>query len=291
MVRPENDKWLDEALTDIIGSEETPTDFEQWKQNHPQAVEMLTSRAGGEAHASPGLRKTRRIIMKSSITRAAAAAAFITVVALGLFEFIGTDSTSGVVWAEVAQKIQASRGSASRVTTSSPNNPEKCTLYRRSPTHYRADWYTGDVLTRTICVNLEAKTKLWLAHDKKVWIREELSEQDAQTIRNEWMTPENYVKRFLSGGYRQVGQRRIEGALCEGVEVTDAAVFEVNGPARGELWVSVETGYPVLVRVEMTGGEDGQQRQVVTVDQLRWDAEYDESEFEVEIPPDYELME
>jgi hypothetical protein len=45
--------------------------------------------------------------------------------------------------------------------------------------------------------------------------------------------------------------------LCEGVEVTDAAVFEVNGPARGE---------------------------------LRWDAEYDESEFEVEIPPDYEQM-
>jgi len=150
--------------------------------------------------------------------------------------------------------------------------------------------YTGDVLKRTICVDLEAKTRLLLAHDAKVWFREELSEQDEQTIRDEWTTPENYVKRFLSGGYRELGQRRIEGALCEGIEVTDAAVFQVNGPVRGELWVSVETGYPVLVRVEMTGGEDGQQRQVVTVDQLRWNPENDESEFEVKIPPDYEQM-
>ena len=232
----------------------------------------------------------RRIIMKNPITKLAAAAVIIVLVVLGLFEFIDTGNTSGVVWAEVAKKVQASRGSASRVTTSSPGNPENCTLSRHSPTGYRADMYVGDVLKRTICVDLEAKTKLLLAHDAKVWFREDLSEQDEQTIRDEWMTPENYVKRFFSVGYRELGQKRIEGTLCEGVEVTDAAVFEVNGPARGELWVSVETGYPVLVRVETTGGEDGQQRQVVTVDQLRWDAEYDESEFEVEIPPDYEQM-
>ena len=235
--------------------------------------------------------KIRRTIMKSPITKLAVAATVMVVIVLGLFEFIGDGNTSGVVWADVARKVQASRGGASRVTGSSPGNPEKCTLYRRSPTHYRADMYEGGVLKSTICADLEAKTKLWLAHDKKVWIREELSEQDAQSIRNEWMTPENYVKRFLSGGYRQLGQRRIEGVLCEGVEVTDAAVFEAKGPIRGELWVSVETGYPVLVRVEMTGGEDGQQRQVGVMDQLRWDAEYDESEFEVEIPSDYRFME
>ena len=228
--------------------------------------------------------------MKNQITKLAVAAAVIAVVGLGILAFIGTGSKSGVVWAEIVQKVEASRGGGSRITISIPGNPEKCTLFRRSLTHYRADLYTGDVLKRTIYVDLEAKTRLLLAHDAKVWFREELSEQDEQTIRNEWMTPENYVKRFLSGGYRELGQRRIEGVLCEGVEVTDAAVLEVNGPVRGELWVSVETGYPVLVRVEMTGGEDGQQRQVVTVDQLRWDAEYDESEFEVEIPPDYRPM-
>jgi CheY-like chemotaxis protein len=44
MNHPENDKWLDEALSETIGSEKSRTDFEEWKQRHPEAVEMLTSR-------------------------------------------------------------------------------------------------------------------------------------------------------------------------------------------------------------------------------------------------------
>jgi hypothetical protein len=44
MKRPENDKWLDEALSETIGSEKSRTDFEEWKQRHPEAVEMLTAR-------------------------------------------------------------------------------------------------------------------------------------------------------------------------------------------------------------------------------------------------------
>ena len=44
MKSPENDKWLNGALKEVIGSERTRTDFEQWKQKHPDAVEMLTSR-------------------------------------------------------------------------------------------------------------------------------------------------------------------------------------------------------------------------------------------------------
>jgi hypothetical protein len=44
MNHTENDKWLDEALSDSIGSEKPETDFEEWKQKHPKAVEMLTSR-------------------------------------------------------------------------------------------------------------------------------------------------------------------------------------------------------------------------------------------------------
>ena len=48
---------------------------------------------------------TRRRIMKSPITRIAAAALIIIAVTLGLFEFIGTGPTSGVVWADFKQLI------------------------------------------------------------------------------------------------------------------------------------------------------------------------------------------
>lgn len=84
MKRPENDKWLDEELTNIIGSKKTRTDFEQWKTNHPQAVEMLTSRASRGRSASKSPLSIRNIIMKSPMTKLAAAAVIIVAVVLSI---------------------------------------------------------------------------------------------------------------------------------------------------------------------------------------------------------------
>ena len=94
MERPENNKWLDEALTETIGSEKPRTDFEQWKQKHPDAVKMLTSRAGKEALVSPPRLKTRRMIMTSTITKLAAAAVIAIAAVAGIYEFNNTDNSS-----------------------------------------------------------------------------------------------------------------------------------------------------------------------------------------------------
>ena len=94
MERPENNKWLDEALTETIGSEKPRTDFEQWKQQHPDAVNMLTSRAGKEASVSPAPLKTRRIIMTSTIIKLAAAAVIAIAAIAGIYQFNDTDKSS-----------------------------------------------------------------------------------------------------------------------------------------------------------------------------------------------------
>ena len=94
MERPENNKWLDEALTETIGSEKPRTDFEQWKQQHPDAVNMLTSRAGKEATVSPPRFKTRRIIMTSTITKLAAAAVIAIAAIAGIYQLNDTDKNS-----------------------------------------------------------------------------------------------------------------------------------------------------------------------------------------------------
>jgi ferric-dicitrate binding protein FerR (iron transport regulator) len=86
MERPENNKWLDEALTETIGSEKPRTDFEQWKKQHPDAVNMLTLRAGKKATASPAPLKTRRIIMTSTITKLAAAAVIAIAAVTGIYQ-------------------------------------------------------------------------------------------------------------------------------------------------------------------------------------------------------------
>ena len=125
MKRPENDKWLDEALIDIIGSEETRTDFEQWKKLHPQAVQMLTSRAGRQA-ASPSPLTTSRIIMNSPITKLAAAAVIFVAAALSLHFW----ATSGTTAYAIEQTIQASHNvqylHVKSFMVSIPDEPIEC---------------------------------------------------------------------------------------------------------------------------------------------------------------------
>ncbi|MHC4745205.1 MAG: hypothetical protein ACYS8Z_25090, partial [Planctomycetota bacterium] len=102
MKRSEDNNWLDEALTEAIGSERSTTDFDKWKKDHPQAVEMLTSRAKASPQASKRPLRIRSIIMRSRNLRYAAAAAVIVIAtALGLNTFLG----GTVGFAEVAEHI------------------------------------------------------------------------------------------------------------------------------------------------------------------------------------------
>jgi hypothetical protein len=80
----ENENWLDEALTKAVGCEKSQPDFEKWKQDHPEAVEMLTSRARREPAAFVRPLRLRRIIMYKTITKLAAAAIIIIGVTFGL---------------------------------------------------------------------------------------------------------------------------------------------------------------------------------------------------------------
>lgn len=82
---------------------------------------------------APGQQSIRRTIMKSPFVKSAAAAVIIALVVMGLFEFTGTDSTSGVVWAEVVRKVGASRGLIVRSTDIAPFRPMKMTIQSHTP--------------------------------------------------------------------------------------------------------------------------------------------------------------
>ncbi len=105
MKRPENDKWLDDALAEVIGSKKSRTDFEEWKQKHPAAVEMLTSRTDKEASAWPGPLTIRRTIMKSPVIKLAAAAVIIVAVLAGIHNFGGSIDPASVAWGNVISSV------------------------------------------------------------------------------------------------------------------------------------------------------------------------------------------
>ena len=224
--------------------------------------------------------------MKSSITKLAAAAVIITAITLGLFEFIGTGSSSGVVWAQVARNVEASpgviwrlRGTGSRDPNDDWPNGYKITW--RSASITRTDNYRGGQIYRTIYLNYDAKTVIWVAHDAKKYNKEAMSDeqvQRAQADKERWTDPRSLLKLCLSLEHHALGQRTIDGMLCEGIEAT--------GPdgSTGRVWVGVETGYPVLVEIEGVDGSTG------TMDQFRWNVDLSAEGVEPEIPADYESL-
>ena len=238
--------------------------------------------------------------MKSPIIKLAAAAVIIALVVLGLFEFIGTENTSGVVWAEVARKVEASRGSVVRCRESFPSNEEDYTMKYHSPTHSRTDSYKGGQITHTYyndnsgsdtvtLTGVYHKHKHYISHTYPKSKNEFLLEQH-----DDWINPRYLVQTILSCEHRKLGQKTIEGVLCEGIETTDPAVM---GPLPGpvdrlevemRLWVNVETQYPVMFEWKVNAEAEGQVIANESVmDQFQWDVELDPSFLEPNIPPDY----
>jgi outer membrane lipoprotein-sorting protein len=107
------------------------------------------------------------------------------------------------------------------------------------------------------------------------------------------MNPRSIVADFLAGEYRKLGRRAIEGVEAEGIEVTKipnaVSNFEVDSEI-AQLWVSIETGYPVMLE-STTIGKGGKIRIEMTIDQFQWDVEFDPGQFKADIPPDFTLIE
>jgi hypothetical protein len=238
---------------------------------------------------------TWRKIMKSHITKLAAAAVVIAAVVLGLFEFLGGKNPSGVVWAEVAQKVEASRGVIyrNRATRSGRPADSDYSIIYLSDTKSRHDSYKGEEIIRTTYCDFNTKTVAFIAHDTKKYMQDTMSEETLREQHGAWASPKRWITEFLSRDYRKLGQKTIDGVLCEGLETTDTtfgvATFEVDSML-ARVWVSVETGYPVMLEGEVTGGGNDKIHIKGVLDQFQWDVELDSSIFEPNIPTDYKQM-
>jgi outer membrane lipoprotein-sorting protein len=236
--------------------------------------------------------------MKSPIVKLAAAAVIIAVVVLGLFEFVKTENKSGVVWADVAKKVEASRGLILRCreTSSFLSNEDDYSIKYFSPTHSRTDTYKGGQITQTYYKDLETKTSTFVNHTHKHYMSRTFtpSEQGFLEKHADWMNAKYLVETILSCEHRIVGQKTIEGVLCEGIETTDPGVL---GPLPGpvsrldvemRLWVDAKTEYPALFEAKIHAEAEGKTMSSECVmDQFQWDVELEPNLFEPNIPPDY----
>ena len=109
-----------------------------------------------------------------------------------------------------------------------------------------------------------------------------------------WTNPQGLINRGLTREHHKLGQKTIDGVLCEGIETNDAGDDVFKFPLKsfsGRLWVSVEAGYPVLLELEVIGGDDGNIHHTTTLDQFQWNVDLSPEDVEPEIPADYRPLE
>jgi hypothetical protein len=232
----------------------------------------------------------RRMIMKNSMVKLGVAAVIVAVIGIGIVEFLGTGGTSGVVWAEVAKNVEASRGVTWRVRPTGsrdPNDdwPTGYTITWRSPAVTRMDWYRHGQIRRTVYTNLDAKTRIWVAHDARKYDKGTMSDEQVQKVRADkerWTDPQGLLNLCLSVEHHALGEKTIDGVLCEGIEGT--------GPdgSTGRIWVAVQTGYPVLGEIESVDAANV--RHTATADQFRWNVDLSAEGIEPQIPAGYEPL-
>lgn len=234
--------------------------------------------------------------MKSPIMRLATAAVVIAGITLGLFEFIGVDSTSDV-WADVVRRVKASRGLIVRCTETSSFVPDEggYAIKYFCPTHSRTDSYKDGSITRSSYSDFETRTFTGLYHTRKHCLIATIGTGiDGFLEKHEdWMNPGYMVETILSCEHTKLEQRIIEGVLCEGIETTDPAFLgpmpEVDRlEAQLRLWVNAETKFPVLFEWKVNAEAEGEAiSSECVMDQFQWDVDLEPSVFEPNIPPDY----
>jgi len=206
----------------------------------------------------------------------------------GVHQFGGSIDGISVVWAEVARKVQASRGVIyrSRTIRSWRSDKPDYTMNYLSNTQSRLDSYKGDQIIKTIYDDFNTKTVILVDHGHKSYVRMTVEQMEQDDF---WRDPKSLVQRFLSHEHRELGQKTIDGVLCEGIETTDPTFFGADSlldSLMAQIWVSVKTGYPVQFEVEVVRN-NGEIRIADVADQFQWDVELDESMFEPDIPADY----
>lgn len=251
---------------------------------------------GAPARAWPSTRST---IMRSPFVRLASAAIIIGAVVLGLFEFRSTGIKSGVVWAQVAQKVQASRGVTLRCTETTSFEPDDggYSLKYFCPTNSRTDCYVGGRIVTTRYMDLKTMTYTAVWHTRKSFLSRQITQRMEGFLEKEedWLNPRYLVQTILSAEHRDLGQKTIDGVLCEGLETTDPRSMgtmpkEVTRlEVQMRLWVDVATQYPVRFESKLRAEAEGKELSSEGVmDQFRWDVDLDPRIFEPNIPSGYE---
>ena len=249
---------------------------------------LAESKKTGSVQTEPNI---WRIIMKSKISKLAAAAVIIIAVFLGLNIF---RESGGVAWAEVLSNVQKVQTYINRmkmtVQSSEGTNDAEMTFYRSTEYGTRRDSYVKGELLSKLYIPAKGNKGVELIPSAKKYVEAVFTDEQIKEIA-EKNDPRAIVKEFMCcNQYKKIGRQTIDGIEVEGIEVDNegfgATLFEKG---KGRLWVAVDTDLPILIELEGTSAAGAVQISM-TIDSFDWNPGLQAEDFVPVIPSDYTLM-
>ncbi len=245
-------------IKELIGKSDITTDSRADRKILGDALESMGQLKRKE---SAGTRPNIwRNIMRNPMTKLAAAAAVIAVLlAFDPFNFINTGS---VAWGKVARQVEQIETFMFGLTikVSDPNTEDaadqttaRWIIYLSEKYGFRMDiWANEDVVSWYVAP--DANEMIMAVRNEKELIKWPLPADRRDRMPEEYEDPREYISRFMSRPYRELGRSVIDGIQVEGIEVDDPPTDDQQQleNAVGRLWVDTETQLPVRIEIEGT---------------------------------------
>ena len=256
-------------------------------------------------------RQTRRhfvleLIMKSQITKLAAAAAIVVAVLIGL-NIIG-NGKHGVAWAELVEHVEKIKTVVYQMKMTMkglPGIPEGQAIDIDMKAKMAYDYgfridsrtYVGkEITTNSYILFEEGPDKgaiITVIPEEKKYIKMKLTEELLAKMEKDNGDPRTMLKEMMKYKYTPLGRDTINGIKVEGIEVTDPNMALQGGGMFDEftaqLWCNVETDLPVLMTIKGSA-KNGEVVMDMVMDSFEWDVPIDTTELQPNIPADYELL-
>ena len=242
---------------------------------------------------------TRRIIMKSPITKLAAAAVIIIAVIFAINHFVGPVNVTGVALADVLERIEQAHAymytMKMKMTLAGDMMPglQETTIVATVSNEYgvRWDWdsadpNTGEKVSQHIYVVPEQKIVVTIIPEKKQYIRMEFDDQLLAKMKQQNNDPREMIKQIMGCKYTELGRSVIDGVEVEGWRTTDpAALGGATADVELTLWVDVKNWLPFRSEMDMKMGD--KMRVTGATYDFRWNVPVQASDFKPIIPEDF----
>jgi hypothetical protein len=249
-----------------------------------------------------------RTIMKSRITKPAAAAVIVLAALLAVTFF---NKTSGIVWAEVIQRLGEIKTVSYKITADikgMPGTPEGYTTHTTQDVlvsyeqgAVRIDsavQVPGGTRKSQTYILFQDSVALTVIPDQKKYFKVTISDGQMQKMGEENGDPVTLLKALLEHKYTELGRKTIDGVAAWGIQVSDPKLGTKMGSfisggmfdeTTVQLWVDQKHELPI--RIYATGSsQDGRASMKMVYGSFQWDLPVEPARLKPEIPDDYELV-